>query len=364
MCGIVGVLGSHEAAPLLVEALKRLEYRGYDSAGIATVQDGPARAAARRRQAGQPLRPAGARPARRQASGIGHTRWATHGAPFGGQRASAPGGAGGCRAQRHHREFQGPARRSGTPRAMPARPIPTPRRSRLLARRHLERRASPARGRAGDAGRLEGAFALALALRGRGRPDRRRPQGLASRDRAWRGRDVRRLRRHRAGAADRPDHLSGRGRLRRPHPRASVDIRDAEGLRVHRPERRYISIPGDRQGRAPHFMAKEIAEQPRCWPTRWPITWATRSCCPPRASTSPRSIASAWWPAARPPTPAPSRGTGSSGSRAFRPRSISPRSSATASRRAAAHPRAVRQPVGRDRRHAGRAALLPRQGRA
>ena len=35
MCGIVGVLGQHEAAPLLVEALKRLEYRGYDSAGIA-----------------------------------------------------------------------------------------------------------------------------------------------------------------------------------------------------------------------------------------------------------------------------------------------------------------------------------------
>jgi len=40
MCGIVGVLGNHEAAPVLVEALKRLEYRGYDSAGIATVNDG------------------------------------------------------------------------------------------------------------------------------------------------------------------------------------------------------------------------------------------------------------------------------------------------------------------------------------
>ena len=40
MCGIVGVLGKHEVAPLLVEALKRLEYRGYDSAGIATVNAG------------------------------------------------------------------------------------------------------------------------------------------------------------------------------------------------------------------------------------------------------------------------------------------------------------------------------------
>ena len=44
MCGIVGVLGNHEAAPLLVEALKRLEYRGYDSCGVAVHQDdGPRR---------------------------------------------------------------------------------------------------------------------------------------------------------------------------------------------------------------------------------------------------------------------------------------------------------------------------------
>ncbi|EAQ23712.1 glutamine--fructose-6-phosphate transaminase (isomerizing) [Roseovarius sp. 217] len=80
MCGIVGVLGNHEAAPLLVEALKRLEYRGYDSAGIATVHGGHLD---RRRAVGklvnlsdllvhQPL--AGK-------AGIGHTRWATHGAP-------------------------------------------------------------------------------------------------------------------------------------------------------------------------------------------------------------------------------------------------------------------------------------------
>ena len=40
MCGIVGVLGTNEVAPILVEALKRLEYRGYDSAGIATINDG------------------------------------------------------------------------------------------------------------------------------------------------------------------------------------------------------------------------------------------------------------------------------------------------------------------------------------
>ena len=40
MCGIVGVLGNHQASPILIEGLKRLEYRGYDSAGIATVNGG------------------------------------------------------------------------------------------------------------------------------------------------------------------------------------------------------------------------------------------------------------------------------------------------------------------------------------
>ena len=79
MCGIVGVLGHHEVAPLLVEALKRLEYRGYDSAGIATVNNGQLD---RRRAVGKLVNlsdllvhdPLAGK------SGIGHTRWATHGA--------------------------------------------------------------------------------------------------------------------------------------------------------------------------------------------------------------------------------------------------------------------------------------------
>ncbi len=79
MCGIIGVLGNHEAAPLLVEALKRLEYRGYDSAGIATVNHGTLD---RRRAVGKLVNlsdllvhnPLAGK------SGIGHTRWATHGA--------------------------------------------------------------------------------------------------------------------------------------------------------------------------------------------------------------------------------------------------------------------------------------------
>jgi glucosamine--fructose-6-phosphate aminotransferase (isomerizing) len=80
MCGIVGIAGTQDAAPVILEALKRLEYRGYDSAGIATLVDG---AIERRRSPGK-LSRLGAELARHPLAGrtgIGHTRWATHGAP-------------------------------------------------------------------------------------------------------------------------------------------------------------------------------------------------------------------------------------------------------------------------------------------
>ena len=80
MCGIVGILGSGPVAPLLVDALKRLEYRGYDSAGVATLEDGHltrCRAEGKLTSLEERLRqqPLSGR------AGIGHTRWATHGAP-------------------------------------------------------------------------------------------------------------------------------------------------------------------------------------------------------------------------------------------------------------------------------------------
>ncbi len=79
MCGIVGVLGNHQASPILVEGLKRLEYRGYDSAGIATVNGGRLD---RRRALGKlvNLSDALVHDPLPGTSGIGHTRWATHGA--------------------------------------------------------------------------------------------------------------------------------------------------------------------------------------------------------------------------------------------------------------------------------------------
>ncbi|QYX55647.1 glutamine--fructose-6-phosphate transaminase (isomerizing) [Roseovarius sp. SCSIO 43702] len=80
MCGIVGVLGQHEVAPILVESLKRLEYRGYDSAGIATVNEGRLD---RRRAVGKLVNLSDLLVHEPLAGkvGIGHTRWATHGAP-------------------------------------------------------------------------------------------------------------------------------------------------------------------------------------------------------------------------------------------------------------------------------------------
>ncbi len=80
MCGIVGYIGSREALPIVLEGLKRLEYRGYDSAGIATLTKGTLSVVKR---VGKLARLQEALEAKPQAStiAIGHTRWATHGEP-------------------------------------------------------------------------------------------------------------------------------------------------------------------------------------------------------------------------------------------------------------------------------------------
>ncbi len=80
MCGIVGFIGKKEAAPLLVDSLKRLEYRGYDSAGIATVSEGTikrTRAEGKLKNLAKKLKSK----TLNGSIGIGHTRWATHGKP-------------------------------------------------------------------------------------------------------------------------------------------------------------------------------------------------------------------------------------------------------------------------------------------
>src|ERR1700755_3426474 len=80
MCGIVGILGKTAVADQLIEALRRLEYRGYDSAGVATLENGCIQ---RRRAAGKlrNLELCLSQAPLSGAIGIGHTRWATHGSP-------------------------------------------------------------------------------------------------------------------------------------------------------------------------------------------------------------------------------------------------------------------------------------------
>src|SRR6476659_5231773 len=80
MCGIIGIVGKEEVADRLVDGLRRMEYRGYDSAGICTVHDGHL---VRRRAEGKLMnlvRELAVDPAP-GTIGIAHTRWATHGAP-------------------------------------------------------------------------------------------------------------------------------------------------------------------------------------------------------------------------------------------------------------------------------------------
>ena len=79
MCGIVGFVGENEAAPILMEGLRRLEYRGYDSAGIAVKGDNVTVVKGKGRIDNLAISVNEVKPL--GTIGIGHTRWATHGAP-------------------------------------------------------------------------------------------------------------------------------------------------------------------------------------------------------------------------------------------------------------------------------------------
>ncbi|MFI5197927.1 MAG: glutamine--fructose-6-phosphate aminotransferase, partial [Thermoanaerobaculia bacterium] len=81
MCGIVGYVGDREATPVILDGLKRLEYRGYDSAGIAVVgDDGVVRVARSEGKLGNLAEKIAQDPPPGR-FGVGHTRWATHGRP-------------------------------------------------------------------------------------------------------------------------------------------------------------------------------------------------------------------------------------------------------------------------------------------
>src|SRR3954469_4936333 len=80
MCGIVGAVSTRNIVPILVEGLKRLEYRGYDSCGVAVHQSGQLRRARSTARVAE-LEANIAHDGIESGTGIAHTRWATHGAP-------------------------------------------------------------------------------------------------------------------------------------------------------------------------------------------------------------------------------------------------------------------------------------------
>jgi glucosamine--fructose-6-phosphate aminotransferase (isomerizing) len=260
MCGIVGVLGKHEVSPVLVEALRRLEYRGYDSAGIATLQDGRLD---RRRAMGklvmlsdllvhEPL------PGK---IGIGHTRWATHGAPS--VRNAHPHQAGpvavvhngiieNFRDLRTELAADGYGSSTDTDTETVA----------LLAQRYLETGMGPVDAARATIARLDGAFALCFLFDGH--PDlmiaarRGSPLAIGHGDgEMFVGSDAIAL----APLTNRLSYLE-EGDIA-VLSRDSVAITDAAGAVVDRPIRTLSPDTSfvDKGGHK-YFMAKEIAEQP------------------------------------------------------------------------------------------------------
>jgi glucosamine--fructose-6-phosphate aminotransferase (isomerizing) len=209
MCGIVGVIGSRQAAPLILDSLRRLEYRGYDSAGIATLVNGHIE---RRRAEGKLGNLAAVldRLPLTGTTGIGHTRWATHGAPT--ESNAHPHGT--SRVSIVHNGIIENHAELRTELEAEGQEFTTETDTETVAQLvdlNLRRGMDPITAAGAAFRRLEGAYALAMIFSGH-RADRRRNAGAAGGG-LRRGRDVRRFRRPCAGATDAADRLSERWRL-------------------------------------------------------------------------------------------------------------------------------------------------------
>ena len=260
MCGIVGVLGKHEAAPILVDALQRLEYRGYDSAGIATVNNG---VLDRRRAVGKlvNLQDLLVHDPLTGKAGIGHTRWATHGAPT--LTNTHPHGAGrvavvhngiieNFRTLRNELGGLGIDHQTETDTETVA----------LLTQHHLDRGLEPRAAAEATLARLEGAYALCFLFEGADDllVAARRGSPLAIGHGAGEmfvGSDAIAL----APMTDRITYLE-EGDIA-VVTRTSLEVRDAAGQLADRPVKTIQRDAAlvDKAGHR-HFMAKEIAEQP------------------------------------------------------------------------------------------------------
>ena len=260
MCGIVGILSDHEAAPVLVEALKRLEYRGYDSAGIATVENGTLD---RRRAVGKLVNLSDllVREPLPGKAGIGHTRWATHGAPTTGN--AHPHQAGGV-AVVHNGiiENHKALRADLASRGYDAKSETDTETIAMLAQSYRDQGLSPRDAAEQTIASLEGAFALAFLFEGEDdliiAARKGSPLAVGYGDgEMFLGSDAIAL----APLTDRITYLEeGDWAV---ITRAGVEIVDAEGRRANRAIKT-VQIDTARvdKGGHKHFMAKEIAEQP------------------------------------------------------------------------------------------------------
>ncbi len=260
MCGIVGILGTHEVAPTLVEALRRLEYRGYDSAGIATVSGGKLD---RRRAMGKLVNlsdllvhnPLSGK------SGIGHTRWATHGGPstlnahphLSGPVAVVHNGI-----IENYKELRAQVSAAGLD---PETETDTETIA-LLTHHLMQSGLSPVDAALACIDRLEGAFALAFLFQGENdlMVAARKGSPLAighGEGEMYVGSDAIAL------APLTPDLTYLEEGDRAILTRAGVEIRDEAGRLANRTKRR-VQMDAARVDKAgyKHFMAKEIAEQP------------------------------------------------------------------------------------------------------
>jgi glucosamine--fructose-6-phosphate aminotransferase (isomerizing) len=260
MCGIVGILGQTPVAPLLVDALKRLEYRGYDSAGVATLENGHL---TRCRAEGKLVNLEGRleRAHLSGHSGIGHTRWATHGAPT--ENNAHPHAT--DRLALVHNGIIENFRELKEELAAAGAKFATETDSEVIAHlitAGLDRGMSPADAVSAALSRLRGAFAIAVLFEGEDdlMIGARRGSPLAigyGEDEMFFGSDAIAL----APFTDRITYLEdGDWAVLS---RAGATIHNAGGMTVERPVVRTIasSLLVDR-GNYRHFMAKEIHEQP------------------------------------------------------------------------------------------------------
>ncbi|WP_112874061.1 glutamine--fructose-6-phosphate transaminase (isomerizing) [Paracoccus endophyticus] len=261
MCGIIGILGNNQVGPQLVEALKRLEYRGYDSAGIATVaSDGRLD---RRRAVGKlvnlsdrlvhdPLE---------GKAGIGHTRWATHGAATEGNahpHRHGPVAVVHNGIIENFRDLRAELAREG----IVARTETDTETVALLTGHHMAQGLAPLDAVRATLGRLHGAFALAFLFEGQ--PDlmigarKGSPLAVGHGDgEMFLGSDAIAL----APFTDRITYLDDGDHV--VLTRAGATIHDADGRLVNRDLARIdVGATAIDKGGYRHFMAKEIAQQP------------------------------------------------------------------------------------------------------